>query len=154
MDVGNSPDLQVSHFISKDTVDEIQKVENWLREKHDGLFRAIITDEANNKLSIQCYCNSNFVVGSNDKKFLKTRFIEHKKTCQTFLQVAEKKLPRKRSAEVEFSTVLNREELYLPSNNLSENLSLSNPSPLAFFSSHNIVGEVSFFSYSEREMKA
>ena len=75
----------------------------------------------------------------------------------TFLQVAEKKLPRKRSAEVlevEFSTVLNREELYLPSNNLSESLPLSNPSPLAFLSSHNIVGEVSFFSYSEREMKA
>ena len=108
-------------------------------------FRAIITDEANNKLSIQCYCNSNFVVGSNDKKFLKTRFIQYKKTCQTFLQVTEKKLPRKRSAEVlevEFSTVLNREESYLPSSNLSENLSLSNP------------GEVSFFSYSEREMKA
>jgi hypothetical protein len=157
MDEENSLHLQVSHFISEGTGDEVKKVENWLRRKHDGLFRAILINGANNKLEIQCYCNSTFVVGFNDKNDLKSRFIEHKKTCRAFLQFAETKLPRKRYAEAlegDFSPVLNREEeLDMPSNNLSENLPLSNPSPLAFLSSHNIVGEVSFFSYSEREMK-
>jgi hypothetical protein len=90
------------------------------------------------------------MVAYNVKKFLKSHFIDHKKTCSAFLQVAETKLPRKRSAkalEDEFSPVLNREELYLHSNNLSGNLSLSNSSPLATVISQNIVGEVRIFSY-------
>jgi hypothetical protein len=157
MDEGNPLDLQVSHFISEDIGDEVKKVKKWLREKHDGLFRAILNNEANNKLKIQCFCESTFVVGYNNKNYFRSKFIEHKKSCRAFLQVAETKLPRKRSDEAQeddFSQVLNREELDIPANNLSENLSLSKPSPLAYFSSHNIVGEVSFFSYSEREMKA
>ena len=78
-------------------------------------------------------------------------FKKHKKFCPTFLKVDETKLARKRSAdalEVEFSTVLSREELYVPSNNLFRNLSLSNPPPLATVISQNIVGEVRIFSYS------
>ena len=39
MDVENSQDLQVSYFISEGSEHEVHKVENWLREKHDGLFR-------------------------------------------------------------------------------------------------------------------
>ena len=56
--------------------------------------------------------------------------------------------------EDDLSPVLNIEEFDLPSNNLSENLSHSIPSPLTTVSSLNIGGEVSFFSYSKREMKA
>ena len=148
MDEGNPLDLQVSHFISEDIGDEVKKVKKWLREKHDGLFRAILNNEANNKLNIQCYCESTFVVGYNNKNYFRSKFIEHKKSCRAFLQVAETKLPKKGSAkalEDDFSPVLNREELDIPSNNLSENLSLSNPSSLAFLSSHKIVVEVSFF---------
>jgi hypothetical protein len=148
MDEGNPLDFQVSHFISEDIGDEVKKVKKWLREKHDGLFRAILNNEANNKLNIQCYCESTFVVGYNNKIFFRSKFIEHKKSCRAFLKVAETKLPRKRSDEAlehDFSQVLNREELDIPSNNLSENLSLSNPSPLAFFSSHNIMERLVFF---------
>ena len=72
MDEGKSLDSQVSHLISEGAGDEVQKVENWLREKHDGLFRAILNNEANNKLSIQCYCNNTFMVGYNDKNYLKS----------------------------------------------------------------------------------
>ena len=148
MDEENSLDSQGSHFVSEGIVDEVNKVENWLKDKHDGLFRAIFNNESNNKLSIQCYCMRTFVVGYSDKSYFKSNFITHKKTCSAFLQVAETKLPRKRSAEAledEFSPVLNREELYLPSNNLSGNLSLSKPSPLATVISQNIVGEVRIF---------
>ena len=150
MDKGNSLESQVSPFISESTGDEVEKVGNWLREKHDGLYLAIINNDANNRLSIQCYCKSTFVVGYNHKNFFRSNFLKHKKSCQAFLEVAETKLPRKRSAEAledEFSPVLNREELYLPSNNLSGNLSLSNPSPLATVVSQNIAGGVRIFSY-------
>lgn len=156
MDQGNSLDSQVSPFMSESTGDELEKVENWLREKHDGLFLTIINNDANNRLSIQCYCKSTFVVGYNHKNFLQSNFIKHKKFCPAYLKVDETKLARKRSAdalEYEFSTVLSREELYVPSNNLSRNLSLSNPPPLATVISQNIVGEVRIFSYSTRQMK-
>jgi len=157
MDVENSQDLQVSYFISEGSEHEVHKVENWLREKHDGLFRAVLKNETDNELKIRCYCNRDFVVGLTDQKYFKSHFTTHKKSCQAFLQVAETVSSRKRCAEAledGFSPSSNREELYFPSNNLSEKFSLSNPSPLATVSSHNIVGEVSFFSCSEREMKA
>ena len=157
MDKGNSLNSQVSPFISENTGDEVEKVENWLREKHDGLFLAIINNDANNRLSIQCYCKSTFVVGYNHKNFFQSNFLKHKKFCPAFLKVDEAKLSRKRSAEVledDLSPVLNIEEFDLPSNNLFENLSHSIPSPLTTVSSLNIGGEVSFFSYSKREMKA
>ena len=149
MDEGSTLDSQVSPYISQGTGDEVEKVKNWLREKHDGLFRAVLNNEANNKLSIQCYCFTTFVVGFNDKNYFKSHFIKHQKTCPAFLQVAAKKMSRKRSAEAleeDCCTVLNREELDMPPNNLSEKFSLSNPSPLSTMRSYNIVGEVSFIS--------
>jgi hypothetical protein len=47
MDKGNSLESQVSPFISESTGDEVEKVGNWLREKHDGLYLAIINNDAN-----------------------------------------------------------------------------------------------------------
>jgi len=107
------------------------------------------------------------VVGYKHKNFFQSNFIKHKKFCPAFLKVDEIKLARKRSADAledEISTVLSREELYVPSNNLSRNLSLSNPPPLVTVISQNIVGEVChserkknfalrIFSYSTRQMK-
>ena len=42
MDRQISLNLQVPLFTPEDKEDGIKKVENWLTEKHDGLFRAII----------------------------------------------------------------------------------------------------------------
>ena len=89
------------------------------------------------------------MVGFNDKNYFKSHFIKHQKTCPAFLQVAATKMSRKRSAEAleeDCCTVLNREELDMPPNNLSEKFSLSNTSPLSTMRSYNIVGEVSLIS--------
>jgi len=131
------------------TENEVKRVENWLREKHDGLFRGVFINEADNELKIQCYCNTTFKVFLNSRKYFQSHFTTHKKSCERVLAKAKSAQCKKRSSEAlenDFVTVLTTEVFDLPSNNLSGNLSLSKPSPLATVISQNIVGEVRIFS--------
>ena len=132
MDDENCLDLQACRLNVEITEGGVRKVENWLRKSHNGLFRAVIKNETDNELKIKCYCNKTFKVFLNDRNYLQSYFTTHKKTCQELRQFDEKTPSRKRLGTVfedEFSPVLNGVELELPSNNISENFLLSNPSP-------------------------
>jgi hypothetical protein len=157
MDRQISLNLQAPLFTPEDKENGIKKVENWLTEKHDGLFRAIIKNGSDNELKIQCYCNATFVVRFNDKKYLKSNFTKHKRSCQKFLQFAKIASSKKRSFDVfadELNPILNSERLDMPSNNLSENFTVPKSSPLVALNSINIFDEVSIFKHSEGKMMA
>ena len=83
-DGGNILDLQVSHLTPEGTKEEeegLRNVENWLTDKHDGLFHSVFIDRSDNKIKIKCYCNSTFVVGLNRAIYFKSHFTTHKNTC-------------------------------------------------------------------------
>ena len=129
----------------------------WSRRKHGGLFRAILKNGPDNELKIQCYCNATFVVGCNDKQYLKSYFATHKQNCRVMSELSLVPSWRKRSVEAfqdGLSPVLNDEKSGMYWNNIYENFLHSNSSPFATGSSLNISGEVSSFSNSNGEVRA
>ena len=97
------------------------------------------------------------MVRFNDKKYLKSNFTKHKRSCQKFLQFAKIASSKKRSFDVfadELNPILNSERLDMPSNNLSENFTVPKSSPLVTLNSINIFDEVSIFKHSEGKMMA
>ena len=63
MDEECSVDLRVCNLTRGGTEVGVRKVENWLRRKHGGLFRAILKNGSDNELKIQYYCDETFEVG-------------------------------------------------------------------------------------------
>ena len=119
---GNCLDLQASRLNVEITEGGVRKIENWLRKGHNGLFQAVVNNEADNEMKIKYYCNKAFKVFLNDRKYLQSYFTAHK-ICQELRQIDEK-TPSKKSPgavfEDEFSPVLKSVEMELPSNNISD----------------------------------
>ena len=99
MDEECSVDMRVSDLTPEDTEDGVRKVENWLRSKHGGLFRAILKNGSDNELKIQCYCNATFAVGCNEQQYLKSYFTTHKQNCIVMSELSIASSCRKRSVE-------------------------------------------------------